>query len=145
MLFVFDSFKGPIHDQKNSQYFEAKNGHPIFDKIFDAILPTHVPSKFWSKFVVLKMFDPDAAVAVALVLSKCSPEDWIFYPNFNKSPHTRQNIEELSKYWRLVKIYQTDLIRQYFESMYFLTKKKISHTRSKIHSKFGCKFFASIY
>ena len=29
--------KGPIHDQKNNQYFEAKNGRPIFDKIFDAI------------------------------------------------------------------------------------------------------------
>ena len=65
---------GPIHDKK-SQYFEAKNGRPIFDKIFDTILPTHVPSKFSSKFIVLKMFDPDAAVAVALVLDKCSPED----------------------------------------------------------------------
>ena len=80
------------------------------------------------------MFDPNAAVAVDLVLAKCSPEDWIFDQNFDRSPHTRQNIEELSKYWRLVKKYQTDLIRQYFESMYFLTKK-ISHTRSKIQSK----------
>ena len=44
-------------------------------KIFDAILPTHVPSNFLSKFIVLKTFDPDAAVAVALVLAKCSPED----------------------------------------------------------------------
>ena len=62
--------KGPIHDQKkNSQYFEAKNRRPIFDKIFDAILPTHVPSKFRSKFIVLKMFDPDAAVAVAPILA----------------------------------------------------------------------------
>ena len=50
------------------------------------------------------MFDPDAAVAVALVLAKCSPEDWIFDQNFDRSPHTRQNIEELSKYWRVVKI-----------------------------------------
>ena len=93
--------KDPILDKKNSQYFEAKNGRPIFDKIFDAILPAHVPSKFWSKFIVLKMFDPDAAVAVALVLAKCSPEDWIFDQNFD--PQMRQNIEELSKYWRLVK------------------------------------------
>ena len=38
--------KGPLHDKKNSQYFKAKNGRPIFDKNFDAILPTHVPSNF---------------------------------------------------------------------------------------------------
>ena len=74
------------------------------------------------------MFDPDAAIAVARVLAKCSPEDWIFDQNFDRNPHTSQNVEELSKYWRLVKIYQTDLIRQYFESMYFLTKKNLPHT-----------------
>ena len=29
--------KGPIHDQINSQYIEANNGRPIFDKIFESI------------------------------------------------------------------------------------------------------------
>ena len=42
-------FKGPIHDQKNSQYFEAKNGRPIFDKIFDAIFPHTRSIKIWIK------------------------------------------------------------------------------------------------
>ena len=136
-------FKGPIHDQKNGQYFEAKNGRPIFDKIFDTILPTHVPSKFWSKFIVLKMFDPDAAVAVALVLAKCSPEDWIFDPNFDRSPHTRQNIEELSKYWRLLKICHRFDPSIFWVNVFF--DKKISHTRSIIQSKFWWKFFSLIY
>ena len=124
--------------------FSMKDGRTIFDKIFDAILLTHVPSKFWSKFIVLKMFDPDAAVAVALVLAKCSLEDWIFDQNFDRSTHTRTNIEELSKYWRLVKIYQTNLIRQYFESMNFLTKTSPIHGQ-KSSQNFWCQFFASIY
>ena len=85
------------------------------------------------------MFDQDAAVAVALVLAKCSPEDWIFDQNFDRSPQTRQNIEDLSKYWRLVKIYQTDLIRQYFESMYFLTKN-LPHTVKNPVKNFDVNF-----
>ena len=62
---------------------------PIFEEIFDAKSPTQVPSKFWSKFIVLKMFNPDAVVAVAIVWAECSPEDWIFDQNFDRSPHTR--------------------------------------------------------
>ena len=40
------------------------------------------------------MFEPDVAVAVALVLAKCSPEGWIYDQNFDRNPHTRQNIDE---------------------------------------------------
>ena len=131
--------KGPHTRSKNSQYFEAKNGRPIFDKIFDAILPTHVPSKF----IALKMFDPDAAVAVALVLAKCSPEDWIFNQNFDRSPHASkywtscQNIDDWSKYKQ---IWSVNILCQCI-----FWQRKISHTRSKIQSKFWCQYFASIY
>ena len=52
--------------------------------------------------------------------------------------HTRQNIEVLSKYQRLVKIYQTDLIRQYFESKFF-TKKSTSHGQ-KSHQNFDVNY-----
>ena len=135
--------KGPHTRSKKQSIFWSKKWTSNFDKIFDAILHIHVPSKFWSKFIVLKMFDPDATVAIALVLAKCSPEDWIFDQNFDRSPHTRQNIEELSKYWRLVKIYQTDGPFNILSQCIFW--QKISHTRSKIQSKFWCKFFASIY
>ena len=100
--------KGSHTWSKNSQYFEEKNGRPIFDKIFDAILPTHVPSKFWSKFIVLKIFDPDADIA--LVLAKCSPEDWIFAQNFDRSPHTRQNIDDWSKY--IKQIWSVNILSQ---------------------------------
>ena len=126
--------KGPIHDHKNSQYFQSRNGHPIFYKVFDTKLATHVPSKFWPKFIVFKMFDPDAAVAVALVFAKCSPEVWIFDQYFDSKPHTFQNIEELLKYWLLVKIYQTDLIRQYFEPMQFFYKKSSTHRQKSRHN-----------
>ena len=138
------SVKGPVHDKKkNSQYLEAKNGRPIFDKIFDALLPTHVPSKFWSKFIVLKMFDPDADIAVALVLAKCSRENWIFYQNFDGSPHP-------SKDCRVVKILTTgqNISNRFDPSIFWVNvffNKKISYTRSKIQSKFWCQFFASIY
>ena len=56
---------------KNSQYFEARNGRPIFDKIFDAILPTHVPSKFWSKF--------RAHTRVKILKSCQNIDDWSKY------------------------------------------------------------------
>ena len=62
------------------------------------------------------MFDPDAAVAVALVLAECSPEDWIYDQNFDKSPHARQNIKELSKY--IKKIWSVNILSQRI----FLTK-----------------------
>ena len=51
-------FQGPHTRSKNSQYFEAKNGRPIFDKILDAIWskfwrePTHV-SKYWRVVKIL--------------------------------------------------------------------------------------------
>ena len=135
--------KGPIHDQQNSQYFVTKKGRPIFDKIFDSILPTHVPSKFWSKFIVLKMFDPDAAVTVALVLAKCSPENWIFLFKILTGAHTRvkilkscQNIDDWSKY--IKQIWSVNILSR------CIFWQKISHTRSKIQSKFWCQFFASL-
>ena len=67
------------------------------------------------------MFDPDAAVAVALVLAKCSPEYWIFDQNFDRSPHSRQNVEELSKY--IKQIWSVNILSQCI-----LWQKNLPHT-----------------
>ena len=50
-----------------------------------------------------------------------------------------QNIDDWSKY--IKQIWSVNILSQCI----FWQKKKISHTRSKIQSKFWCQFFASIY
>ena len=105
---------GQIHDQNKRQYFEAQKWRPIFDKIFDVKLPTHVPSNYdqnslcWKCLILI----PDTAVAVALVLAKCSPYRTEFLIKILTGAHTRVKI--LKSCQNI-----SDLIRQYFESMYF--------------------------
>ena len=108
--------------------------------------------EIWSKLIVLKMFDPDAAVAAALVLAlhskpiavnvKSSHLRLKFWSNFWQEP------THASKYWRLVKKYQTDLIHQIFYQC-FLTKKNLPHTVKylvkNLTSNFCFKFWRFIW
>ena len=87
------------------------------------------------------MFDADATVVLALVLAKCSSEDWIFGQNLDtrvKILKSCQNIDDWSKY---VKQIWSSI---FWVNVFFDKKRNLPHT-VKNPSKLWCQLILTVF